>query len=400
MADTDRDEQYRFMQETFKDEVSKGKRIWNFIWRTVGHGLIFGIAACIAFYVIQPWASEQFGTKGDSVHVSSSEVTEADENFIVEDYEEIKKALYQVADKAQASMAEISVATDEIEDEEGSSVTGLIVWKNHSEVEILASSTILNEKKELNVTFVDDKTYPVEVKIQDEKLEMAIFTVRTTMLESSTWKQISSATWGDSKHISKGSLVICLGQQFGYQEGAGDGTITSVKKHLSQVDKNYDILTTDISDAQPGGTGALFNTKGEVVGIVDGNTAKVTKSNLICAYAISDIKKDVEYLLNGRQTPYLGIWGMDVTDEIHKKQQIPMGIYVKKVEADSPAMKAGFQSGDVIVRMNQEDITTLDQYSQLLQESEQGSELSFTVKRRGTDKYVDVSIDAIVGMKK
>ena len=398
MADTDRDEQYQFLQETVKDEVSQGRKIWNFIWRTAGRGLIFGIAACIAFYVIQPWASEWFGKKGDTVNVSNPGATEdgTDEAPVVENYEELKKALYQVADKARTSMAEIYVAS---EDGEEVAVSGIIVWKNRTEVEILASSTILNENQKMQVRFSDDKSYPVKLKIHDKNLEMAIFAVRAMEMETSTWEHITTAAWGSSENISKGSLVICLGQQFGYQEGLGDGTVTSVKNRISQADKNYAILTTDIADAQPGTTGFLFNKDGEVIGIVDHNTAEVTTSSMISAYAISDVKKEIEYMLNGRHAPYLGIFGVDVTEEVHVKEQIPMGIYVKKVEADSPAMEAGIQSGDVIVQMNHQEIASLREYSQILQELEQKREVSFTVKRQGSDGYVDVAIDAIVGMK-
>lgn len=89
-----------------------------------------------------------------------------------------------------------------------------------------------------------------------------------------------------------------------------------------------------ISERMKISSAILFNVNGEFVGITCRAADETSRSNLI-AYPISEIKSQIELLLNGSDVPYVGIHGEDIPKAVQETKQIPMGVYVKEVEADS-----------------------------------------------------------------
>ena len=107
----------------------------------------------------------------------------------------------------------------------------------------------------------------------------------------------------------------------------------------------------------------------------------------------------IELLSNGEQVPYFGITGVTVTEDISQQQGIPLGVYVQEVQADSPAMAAGIQSGDVIVGIGKEKIVTLSAYRMLLLKQEAGKSVKLEGMRKGTDGYVAIEYNVTVGSR-
>ena len=119
----------------------------------------------------------------------------------------------------------------------------------------------------------------------------------------------------------------------------------------------------------------------------------------VVGYGISDIKSSIELLSNGSVIPYTGICGMDVTEELEDKG-MPKGIYVKEVEPDSPAMAAGIQSGDVIVRIDGQNIISMSNYHSLLIHKSVGTQFRLQGLRQGAGgEYVDIEFNVTVGSR-
>ncbi len=106
--------------------------------------------------------------------------------------------------------------------------------------------------------------------------------------------------------------------------------------------------------------------------------------NLVTGYGITDIKDIIENLSNGEAVPYIGIRGIDVTEEI-MEQGIPQGVYVKEVDAESPAMTAGIQAGDIITSIDGEEVTSLSAYHDVLMEQKSGGKVRIEGHRRFTE---------------
>ena len=411
------DEKYSFLQETVKDEQRNKKGIMGNLCKLAGRGLIFGIAASLAFYAIRPWAMTHLGGEKVTIPLDQEETQTEEEadtqqqdtseeeikypDLTVEDYQEMNKALYQIALTAEKSVTEIrAVHQDEDwenSEEQTTAVAGVIFWDNSAELLIATPSRIAKDAEALKVTFTDNNTYTATLKKQDRNLGLAIIAVKKSDLSDATKKQIQTATLGNSNMINRGDGVIALGDQFGYTGGVGYGIISSIRNYKSVADGQYRLLDTNIAGTEKGSS-ILFNTAGEVIGIADMEETG-RDGSLMSAYAISDIKEEIELLANGQGVPYIGVHGVVVTEKISEEQGIPKGIYVKEVEADSPAMQAGIQNGDVITEVDKADVTSIAGYHKKMIEAGTGTQIKIKGQRRGADGYVDVNFDVTVGSK-
>ena len=97
---------------------------------------------------------------------------------------------------------------------------------------------------------------------------------------------------------------------------------------------------------------------------------------------------------------YLGIKGIDVTNEAHTELKVPLGAYVKEVEMDSPAMLAGIQQGDVIIAMGEDNVMNFSEYSNLLMQVEAGQTVNITLMRQVQDEYKEMSFTITLGEAK
>lgn len=413
------EEQYSFLQETFKDEQNKKKNRYGSIWKTAGRGLLFGAAACLAFCALKPFMESRIGNNPDVVTIPSDDMEEEDKaksegedgagaeepvlpSLTVDSYREMNRELYQVAVAASKSMVEVTgIQEGNWEDtnfDQKNSVSGVVFYDNGRELLMLAPSRVGRDAQGFTVTFADNTSYSATIKRQDRNLGLAVFSVERSNISESTWAQIQVATLGNSNIVNRGDPVITLGKQFGYAGGLGYGVVSSVRNRVAVADGEYKLLTTDIAAAE-NGSGILFNTNGEVIGIADQKISEGSSNALVTAYAVSDIKEYLEFLSNGNAVPYLGIKGVEVTESISQEQGIPEGIYVKEVEADSPAMQAGIQSGDVITKIGKTTVNTLSGYRKSLLDYTAGQSMKLSGQRQGASGYVDIDFNVTVGSK-
>lgn len=404
-------EEYAFLQETIKDEKDKGRIKKGTIMKCAGLGLVFGLTASLGFFAVKPWAEAVMLGNPDQVTIPEEETEEATEGeeqeadaapeLTIDNYREMNKALYDVGSEAARCVAEVTVAEPEddwqgTEYDKENGVSGIIVADNGMEYLIFASSSAAKDAERVQVTFVDGKTYGAELKQRDENLGFAVYSVAKNALADSTKGKISVAVLGTSGSMSQGDTVIALGSPFGYAGAMGFGVVASPKNTVQNPDGEYRLICTDISGAR-NGTGALVNIKGEIVGIIDQSISSEDSMNLVTGYGISDLKSIIELLSNGSQVPYLGITGATVTEEIAEEQGIPAGVYVQQVQADSPAMEAGIQSGDVITGIGKETVATFSAYHTQLLKQEVGSSVKLQGMRKGNDGYVEMEYTATIG---
>ncbi|MDE6938461.1 MAG: S1C family serine protease, partial [Lachnospiraceae bacterium] len=277
------------------------------------------------------------------------------------------------------------------------SVSGVIVADNGRELLILGKSSVVKGAQKLLVIFNDGSSCPAVLKKSDGNLGLGIFAVNRSEIKDATWAQIETAVLGSSNAVSKGDVAIVIGKPFGYAGAMGFGSIASGKNTLDLADGQYRLINTDIAGSK-NGSGFIVNLQGEVIALIDQGTAEEGSTELVTGYGITDIKTVIEQLSNGKGVPYIGIYGVDVTEEI-EEQGIPKGLYVKNVDADSPAMAAGIQSGDVIMSVGDVNVQTYTAYHQALTASSVGSEVKITGQRQGADGYVDIEFNVTIGSK-
>lgn len=398
---------YAFLQETIKDENGGHKKLRNIIFKYAGLGLIFGFAACIGFCALKPWAEEKFSSNPQKITIPEEEEKETEDEgeeesqtpqtLTIEDYREMNRALINIGNTVNRSMVEIT-AKGSSKDSGESKAAGVLFEDNGTELLILGSSKVLGGGANITVKLVDGKTYPASLKKRDENLGIAVFAIAKSAVPESAWNQIQIATLGSSSSMLKGETVLAMGSPFGYYGGMGVGIVASTGNKVMKYDGEYDLLCTDIS-ASKSGTGILADIDGQIVGIIDQTLLDEEEQGQIIACGISDLKKAVEFLSNNKSVPYIGILSVTVTEELAESKGMPQGIYVQEVAADSPAMKAGIQSGDVITSIGKTSISTLSGYTNALMDLESGKEVKVEGKRQGNGGYVDIDFTVSIGSK-
>ena len=406
--------EYSFLQEVIKDEVGGTGKRKKRILRKIGVGIFIGLVACFTFSVFKPWVESRISGNPDEVMIprDTKQTAENEADRFGKDgngqkkdnYSKSVKSLSDVAKKGKRSVVSLLVLTGATIGNkefvsESQSVSGVLIADNGQELLILGPTMEVGETQQIQATFCDGKKYRVTEKKSDANLELTIYAVKESQLEEKTAKSIRLAALGSSYEVKKGDTTVLLGMLFGQGDAVGYGVLRSSTEKAEWADGTYHILGAELAGFT-GGSGIMFNRQGEVIGIICDAAGEDAKEELMHAYAISDIKDVMQFLANGESVPYIGIHATDVSENIAEDRRIPRGIYVDKVEADSPAMRAGIQSGDVLTAIGGTDIENFEQYHELLMEEKEGTHLLIKGYRRGAkDQYVAVHFNATVGNK-
>ena len=320
----------------------------------------------------------------------------------LDDYAQLYQQISDVAAEARRAVVTVtgvSANTDWFMNvyENKHTSSGLILAENGKEMLILTKSTPLNGSDKIAVTFCDGARYNAAMKKSDPNTDLSVIAVDLEDMSEGTKDACKLAELGSSKNSSiDGTPVIAVGDPLGATESMAMGQITSHTIKRDMTDTNVSILTTDIYGSS-NASGVIINLAGRVLGIITQDGASPDAKNLIRGYAISDMKDKLEKLSNGQELAYLGIVGMDVTQEAADEYGVPMGAYVKQVVIDSPAMEAGIQNGDVIVKLGTTDITSFTDYKDAMLKCQPEDLMMVTVKRMGRDEYVELSYEITLG---
>ena len=277
----------------------------------------------------------------------------------------------------------------------------MILEENGKELLILTNYSSIKTAKSLTLTFYDDKWVEARLKQWDPETDLAIVAADLSALPYDVVEEepFTASLGSSNNRYLSGMPVIAMGSPVGVSNSIGYGVIISSSTQASGADRNYKLLQTDIVGSK-NASGVLFNLQGQVIGIITKDKSGAGVDNVINAYGITELKKIIENMSNGLATPYLGIRGINVTDEANQRLGVPYGAYIREIDFDSPAMHAGMQRGDVIVAVDGEEINTFNQYSDALMQLEQGSSVKLTIMRMSRSEYREMTFNLIVENKK
>lgn len=432
MDEKDKKEAFSFIRETIKERPLKKKRILLWWGIAIVFGCTFGLCAAIVYTVgIHSLSDVMYPEEVEKVSFSGSEdavpeetvsenhievsANEAEEqpsvinNIVekvslgIEDYEGLYLELNQIAQNAKKSILTVTAVgsdTDWFSDtyENSNMGLGLVIADNKKELLILVDGGLIkNEKDKVMVTLPDGEQLEAVRKKKDSCTNLAVIGIPKKSIPNVTLNKIQIADLGVSTgNILTGRPVIAIGSVQSASSIVRYGMVTSAAVQLELPDIYIHLLTTDIYSSSEN-SGILVNLHGEVVGIICHEEIDSADTQLINAYSISDLKSIIERMSNGQDKAYLGIKGIDVTEEANSKLNIPMGAFVKEVILDSPAMECGIQSGDIITMIGTTEITCFNDYKQAIEKASSGDETVVTVMRRVREEYSEVSYDVVLG---
>lgn len=434
----DEKKDYSFIQEKIKERPINRKKLFRRTVITALMAVLFGTVACLTFLLLEPVINKklnpkevtkvqfpeeerelmpqellteetvalkeeahQEAVKEEAKEAAKEEVQKTLSNArpidSISDYEGLYDEMLKVAQSAEKSMVSV-IGISQREDwfagtfENENVTTGMVVANTGAEVLVLADSNQIINAAEYRVVFSDKKMVKASLKQVDSQTGLAVYAVPLEEMNTQTLGSLSIATIGSSSYNRLvGKPVIAIGAPYGTVGSISYGMITSNESILNVTDAAYKLLMTDIN-AGPNSSGVIINLKGEVIGVVTQGAKSLGGSNTVSSIAISEIKPLIERLSNAEPRAYVGILGMDVTENIHAELEVPYGVYVSEVLMQSPAMHSGILNGDVITQIGETTISSYSEYRSVVMKLTPQQEVPIIVMRSDGRTYHPVEL--------
>ncbi len=232
------------------------------------------------------------------------------------------------------------------------------------------------------VTLENGSTYDAKVVWADETLDLSIVKINLTGLKP--------AKFGNSNSVKAGEPVYAIGNPIGYEfeRTVTSGIISAKSRTIKFIEDNKEILMSDLiqTDAtiNPGNSGGpLINQKGEVIGI---NSLKIeTAEGIGFAVPVNVIKPIIEkFASTGNfEEPYIGVSGYDknIIPYTNKDLKLDSGVYIENVEPNSPAYEVGLLKGDIILKIDDKPIYTMNDIKEYIYTKTPGETIKMEYKR-------------------
>ncbi len=426
MEEINNQEEYELIRERIKTRPINRKKLIRRTVITAAMAVIFGVLACITFLVLEPVFSNMLTPEEEPVAsevkipIDEEEILPEDmiledeeetrtqiiyqekerTTTVLEDYNSLYDEIYNLSKNCQKSVVKVAGVSQDVDwfnvaYESKEVTTGLIIANNGIELLILTDGSVIKNSENIDVTFFNELVTSAVVKETDKNTGLAIIAVPVDQLTATLLDPDIIAKLGNSKtNRLLAAPVIAVGRPVSNVISLEQGMITSKSNIINLIDNNYEMFTTDMR-GYDASNGVIFNMSGEVLGIIWQKNTSLDK-NTLNAIGISDLKRTIERMSNGKKRAYLGIRGTDVTLEAINLG-VPVGAYVLEIDMESAAMKAGIQSGDVITKIDGFEITSYTVFTEAIGLHDPGDEVTVTVKRQSGEEYKEMDITVVLG---
>ena len=379
-------------------------------------GVAFGLVASVTFQTGNYVGTKVFGTtttNGKTAKtaqtVNGAKLTTSSSSTGTSDIATIaKNAMPSIVSITNMSVQEVQSFFGGTQQQESTSVgSGIIIGQTDSELLILTNNHVVEGNEKLTVSFVDNESVEANVKGTDSTKDLAVVAVKISDVKDSTMDEIAVATMGDSSKLEVGEQVIAIGNALGYGQSVTSGIVSATERTLDGYEGGT-LIQTDAAINPGNSGGALLNSNGEVIGI---NTAKVATDSVEgmgYAIPISDASDTIQNLMNQEtktkvseaEQGYLGIQGVDVSDESAKMYNMPTGVYISDVVKNGGDQQAGLTKGSVITGLEGTTISDMNSLKEQLQYYRVGDKVKVTVQVPGNNgEYTEKTVEVTLGSK-
>ncbi|MFN4182325.1 MAG: trypsin-like peptidase domain-containing protein [bacterium] len=242
---------------------------------------------------------------------------------------------------------------------------------------ILTNAHVVEDAEGIDVTLINLNRYPAKLLGISKAFDCALLKIEGA-------KNLKPAVFSSTRDLKAGEWVVAIGSPFGLEGTVTVGIISKVDRWLLPLsDLRTSLIQTDAAINRGNSGGPLVRLTGEVIGM---NTAILPFGEGLGFAVPSEVllKCAQQISKNGRVgVGFLGIYMEPISEEKALKQGLPerMGVWVAKVEKDSPAHRAGIKPGDLILEFNGEKIRDTTDMRQRTVLSNPGDEVRLTVYR-------------------
>lgn len=416
-----------FYEETKKPKKKRERKKNGFcvkLAKCAALGLVFGLVAGGVMVGVQYAAAPALEErKGTNISNTAGQLTTEESDKNVASAPVSNYVALDVSDMVEGAMPSIVAITNISETEYrsfwGASQTyestscgsGIIISYDEKSLYIVTNNHVVDGAKTLTVTFADEATVTAEVKGTDPSMDLAVVKVPLENIEDETRNVIKVAVLGNSDELRVGEAGIAIGNALGYGQSVTMGVISALNREVSVADANSstsytaELIQTDAAINPGNSGGALLNAEGEVIGINSVKYSDTDVEGIGYAIPMNTAAPIIQELITKEKvdqsdSSYLGIAGVDVTNNEAQTYQMPTGVYVAQVLENTAAEKYGILPGDIITAFEGKEIVSMDSLMGTLQYYAAGTEVEITVMRRASNgQYQETALKVVLGRK-
>ena len=260
---------------------------------------------------------------------------------------------------------------------------------------IVTNQHVVANASSINVTLYNGDAYPATLVGSDSDYDVAVLKIDA--------KDLPAVTLGSSTDVNVGDTVLAIGNPLGELTfSMSQGIVSCVNRAINVEGTPFNMIQVDAS-INPGNSGGpLMNLYGEVVGIVSAkysSYANTTVEGLGFAIPINDVQSIIKDIIeNGSvgNKAYMAITAGTMTQQMAAQYKINAteGVFVYSVEDGGAGDKAGLKLGDVITKLNDTQITSMEDLSAAKKGFKAGDTVTLTVLRDGKEITTQLTFDA------
>ena len=265
---------------------------------------------------------------------------------------------------------------------------GYIVTNNH----------VISGVDKITVYVMDDNgeetTYDAKLIGSSESNDIAVLKIEA--------EGLNAAAFGDSDQLEIGELAVAIGNPMGsVHSSVTAGIVSATERELTIDDVTISAIQTDAAINPGNSGGALFDSYGNVIGIVYAKSSSVSIEGIGYAIPVNDVKELIDTMINDPESVsaqtkgsqiMLGITIIDVTEEMSKQYSMPVGVYIREVSDFSAAQRAGMMMGDIIVEFAGEPVTCADDLNAIKAKQAPGDIVTVKVDRNSRTVELELVI--------
>jgi len=258
--------------------------------------------------------------------------------------------------------------------------SGVIINKNKGY--IITNNHVIAKAKDIKVKLQDGREFKATLVGSDPASDIAVIKIKA--------KKLKSLKFANSDKLRVGDFVVAIGNPFGIGQTVTSGIISALGRSGLGIEAYENFIQTDASINPGNSGGALVNLRGELVGI---NTAIIGSKGVSGSVGIGlaipvNMALDItEQLLKYGKVKrgYLGVSAQDLTTDLSKAFGINTykGAIITRVTKGSPADKAGIKIGDVVTKINNENIENASSMRNKIGLLKINSSITMEINRKG-----------------
>ncbi len=254
---------------------------------------------------------------------------------------------------------------------------------------ILTNNHVVQGAEEIKVTLYDKREFKGKIVGTDPRTDLAVVKINA--------KDLPTLRFGESGKLKTGDIVLAVGSPFGLNQTITMGIVSAVGRSNIGLADFEDFIQTDAAINPGNSGGALVNSSGELVGI---NTAIFSTSGgyMGIGFAIpSDMAKTVmdSIIKHGKVVRgWLGVSIQNLTPELAKSLGIKEteGALIAGIESHSPADKAGFKRGDLVIALDGKKIVDSTNLRNMVSATPPGKKVDFKIIREGKEQTITATL--------